>query len=48
MWVSENAWAIRDANGDIVFYEGTVKDVTDRVNADRQLARARLQASKGA
>ena len=44
MWVSENAWAIRDANGDIVFYEGTVQDVTDRVNADRQLARARLQA----
>ena len=44
IWVSENAWAIRDADGVIVFYEGTVQDVTDRVNADRQLARARLQA----
>ncbi|MEQ8816528.1 MAG: PAS domain-containing sensor histidine kinase [Thalassobaculum sp.] len=44
MWISENAWAVRDADGNAIFYEGTVQDVTDRVNADRQLARARLQA----
>jgi len=43
-WISENAWAVRDADGRIIFYEGTVQDVTDRVNGDRQLARARLEA----
>lgn len=43
-WVSENAWAERDADGQVVYYEGTVQDVTDRVTADHQLARARLAA----
>lgn len=44
IWVSENAWVVRDAEGRAIYYEGTVQDVTDRVNADRQLARARLAA----
>lgn len=44
IWVSENAWAVRDADGRITGYEGTVQDVTDRVAADRQLARARIEA----
>lgn len=44
IWVSENAWAVRDPGGQIAFYEGTVQDVTDRVTADRNLARARAQA----
>lgn len=43
-WVSENAWAERDAAGRAIYYEGTVQDVTDRMAADRQLARARLEA----
>ncbi len=44
LWISENAWTVRDADGRIMFYEGTVQDVTDRVNAERQLARARIEA----
>lgn len=44
IWVSENAWAVFGDDGQLQFYEGTVQDVTDRVNADRQLARARLEA----
>ena len=44
IWVSENAWAIRGTDGEIEFYEGTVQDVSDRVAADRQLARARIEA----
>jgi len=43
-WVSENAWAVRDAEGRILFYEGTVQDVSDRVATAQQLARARVEA----
>mgnify|MGYP003700642163 CR=1 FL=1 len=44
IWVAENAWTVRDATGRVIYFEGTVQDVTDQVNADRQLARARLAA----
>ena len=42
IWISESAWCIRDAQGEIVGYEGTVSEATERkrqeaVNA--QLAR---------
>jgi len=30
IWISENAWAVRDSQGKIVSYEGTVQDVTER------------------
>lgn len=30
IWVSENARAVRDAGGILLYYEGTVEDVTDR------------------
>ena len=30
LWISENAWALRDAQGKVIAYEGTVEDVTDR------------------
>lgn len=43
-WVSENAWAVRDESGRILFYEGTVQEVADRMAAAKQLARARLEA----
>jgi diguanylate cyclase (GGDEF)-like protein/PAS domain S-box-containing protein len=34
MWVSETAWAIRDAKGEVVAYEGTVVDATERRRAE--------------
>jgi len=37
MWVSENARVIRGADGQIAFYEGTVVDITERVNAEMRL-----------
>lgn len=43
-WVSENAWAVRDDAGRILFYEGTVQDVSDRVAQAQLLARARVEA----
>jgi len=45
-WVSENAWAVRDAEGNIVAYEGTVVDVTERVLAERALAEAKAEAER--
>jgi PAS domain S-box-containing protein len=45
-WVSENAWAVRDATGEIVAYEGTVIDVTERVRAERALAAAKAEAER--
>lgn len=30
IWISENARAVKDANGTLLFYEGTVEDITER------------------
>jgi PAS domain S-box-containing protein len=30
IWISENAWAVRDAQGAVKFFEGFVEDVTER------------------
>lgn len=30
IWISENAHAVRDASGDLLYYEGTVQDITQR------------------
>ncbi|MBL0917251.1 MAG: PAS domain-containing protein [Hydrogenophaga sp.] len=46
MWVSENAHLVRDAQGRVLFYEGTVEDITGRM-AEQKLMREqqdRLQA----
>ena len=37
MWISENAYVIRDAEGRVAFYEGTVENVTERVNTQQAL-----------
>jgi PAS domain S-box-containing protein len=39
IWLSENARAVRDGSGRILYYEGTVEDITDRkrVEAERQV-----------
>ena len=36
IWISENAWAVRDAAGRVVCYEGTVEDITERKRAEEQ------------
>jgi len=30
IWLSENARAVRDGNGEIIYYEGTVEDITEQ------------------
>lgn len=39
IWVSSNARTVRDARGDILYYEGTVEDITDRKEAEAERER---------
>ena len=34
IWISENARAVRDQQGAIAYYEGTVEDITERKNSE--------------
>jgi adenylate cyclase len=43
IWISETARAVRDAKGKILYYEGTVADITDRKRFESAL---RLQQAK--
>ncbi|MDO9092561.1 MAG: PAS domain-containing protein [Rubrivivax sp.] len=40
IWISENAHTVRDAAGQVLFYEGTVEEITDRVRARERLERS--------
>ncbi len=37
IWISENCRAIRDPNGQLLYYEGTVEDITQRRQAEQNL-----------
>jgi diguanylate cyclase (GGDEF)-like protein/PAS domain S-box-containing protein len=39
IWITENAHVVRDANGRILFCEGTTEEITDRVRAQVALQR---------
>jgi PAS domain S-box-containing protein len=41
IWISENAHVVRDARGQVLYYEGTVEEITDRVRARDALQRSR-------
>lgn len=38
IWISENARAVRDTHGHLLYYEGTVEDITERRAVKRLLA----------
>lgn len=38
IWISENVRAVRDAQGAIQYYEGTVEDITERKRAQEELS----------
>jgi PAS domain S-box-containing protein len=44
IWISENARAVRDWSGELICYEGTVEDVTEKFEAERNLRIALRQA----
>lgn len=37
VWISENVRAVRDSNGKLLYYEGTVEDITERKQAEEAL-----------
>jgi diguanylate cyclase (GGDEF)-like protein/PAS domain S-box-containing protein len=38
IWISENAHVVRDADGNVLYYEGTVEDITARKNYEQRIA----------
>ncbi len=44
IWISENACEVRDGDGKFLYYEGTVKDITDRKRAAEELFKAKEAA----
>jgi two-component system, cell cycle sensor histidine kinase and response regulator CckA len=43
IWLSENARAVRDAHNAILYYEGTVQDVSDRKRGAEELRKREVQ-----
>src|SRR5258708_5395288 len=41
LWLSDSATSVRDENGQIVRYEGTVRDITDQKRAEDAIAEGR-------
>ncbi|MBU3736498.1 MAG: EAL domain-containing protein [Methylobacterium sp.] len=37
IWITENAREVRDDQGSLMFYEGTVEDITERKNYEQQI-----------
>ncbi len=37
IWITENAHEVRDAGGNLLFYEGTVEDISERKNYEHQI-----------
>lgn len=38
IWVSENAWLVRDLDGNPLYFEGTVVDASDRMAAEEEIS----------
>jgi sigma-B regulation protein RsbU (phosphoserine phosphatase) len=46
IWIAENCRAVRDAQGQLLYYEGTVEDITERKRAEEQIRRATAELSR--
>ena len=46
IWISENCRAVRDTQGKLLYYEGTVEDITERKRAEEQIRRATGELSR--
>jgi sigma-B regulation protein RsbU (phosphoserine phosphatase) len=46
IWISENCRAVRDPQGKLLYYEGTVEDITERKRAEEQIRRATGELSR--
>ena len=45
--VSENARVVRDENGDVLYYEGTLTDITETLRIEKQLRQAQQMEALG-
>lgn len=43
-WVTENARAVRESKGALLYFEGTIEDITDRKKAQEEMQRAKEAA----
>jgi PAS domain S-box-containing protein len=46
IWISENVRVIRDEKGEVLYYEGTVEDITERKRVEDELRRAKTAAEE--
>jgi sigma-B regulation protein RsbU (phosphoserine phosphatase) len=46
IWIAENCRAVRDGQGRLLYYEGTVEDITERKRAEEQIRRATTELSR--
>jgi PAS domain S-box-containing protein len=46
-WITENAHLVRDAAGAVLYYEGTIEDITERVRAQEALQLTLDNAGRG-
>ena len=46
IWISENCRAVRDAQGKLLYYEGTVEDISERKRTEEQIRRATSELSR--
>ncbi|MGB8352702.1 MAG: response regulator [Chthoniobacteraceae bacterium] len=46
IWISENVRVIRDEAGTVLYYEGTVEDISERKRAEEELRRAKNAAEE--
>jgi PAS domain S-box-containing protein len=44
MWVSDSARAVKDEQGHVLYYEGSLEDITERKRAEEELQRAKEAA----
>jgi PAS domain S-box-containing protein len=44
IWISENARVVKDSGGEVLFYEGTVNDISDRKCSEVELQQAKQAA----
>ena len=47
IWVEENIHAVRDADGRVVWFEGSIEDITERRNLEAQLRHSQKMESVG-
>lgn len=44
IWIHENTRVVRDEDGNIIYYEGSFEDITDRKKSEERLKDAKLQS----